>query len=111
MARRGGWKREGSRGRFSYVDARGNRITDPDKLERITGLVIPPAWENVWISPSPSAKLQATGLDAAGRKQYLYHPAFRAQPARATFHVWIEFPRGFPACVKRTADPLNNSSL
>ena len=65
MSRRGGWRREGSRGHFRYVDARGNRIADDEKLERIRTLVIPPAWEDVWISPRPSAKLQATGVDAA----------------------------------------------
>ena len=79
MTRRGGWRREGSRRRFRYVDARGRRITDADKLERIEALVIPPAWRDVWISPRPGAKLQATGVDAAGRTQYLYHEDFRAQ--------------------------------
>ena len=65
MPRRGGWRRRGSKGRFRYEDARGNRITDPAKIERIEALVIPPAWKDVWISPNPRAKLQATGLDAA----------------------------------------------
>src|SRR5437667_7668867 len=111
MARRGGWKREGSRGRFGYVDARGNRITDPDKLERITGLVIPPAWENVWISPSPSAKLQATGLDAAGRKQYLYHPAFRAQQDQAKFDRLIRFAQQLPDLRAATAEHMDNDML
>ena len=77
MPRRGGWRRRGTK-RFRYEDARGAPITDPVKLQRIEGLVIPPAWQEVWISPNPSAKLQATGIDAAGRQQYLYHPAFRA---------------------------------
>jgi DNA topoisomerase-1 len=111
MARRGGWKREGSRGRFGYFDARGNRITDPDKLERITGLVIPPAWENVWISPSPSAKLQATGLDAAGRKQYLYHPAFRAQQDQAKFDRLIRFAQRLPDLREATAEHMDNDML
>src|ERR1041385_3810306 len=79
MPRKGGWRRLGSRGRFRYVDARGNPITDEEKLERIRALVIPPAWDDVWITPSPTAKLQATGIDTAGRRQYLYHPDFRAQ--------------------------------
>jgi DNA topoisomerase I len=57
MPRKGGWRREGSRGSFRYVDARGNRITDEEKLERITSLVIPPAWNDVWISPNPAARL------------------------------------------------------
>src|SRR5213592_3998590 len=111
MARRGGWKREGSRGRFGYVDARGNRITDPDKLERITGLVIPPAWEDVWISPSPSAKLQATGLDAAGRKQYLYHSAFRAQQDQAKFDRLIRFAQQLPDLRAATAEHMDNDML
>ena len=72
MPRRG-WRREGSRGRFRFVDRAGDLITDAEKLARIQSLVIPPAWRDVWISPNPNAKLQATGIDAAGRKQYLYH--------------------------------------
>jgi DNA topoisomerase-1 len=65
MARKGGWRREGSRGRFRYLDARGKRITDDEKLDRIRSLVIPPAWKDVWISPSPKAKLQ--GFDRLNR--------------------------------------------
>jgi len=83
MARKGGWRREGSRGRFRYCDARGNQITDVEKLGRIESLVIPPAWRDVWISPRPNAKLQATGVDKAGRVQYLYHPHFRAVRSRS----------------------------
>jgi DNA topoisomerase I len=96
MARRGGWRRVGSRGRFRYLDARGNRITDPAKLERIESLVIPPAWRDVWISPLPGAKLQATGLDKARRRQYLYHSAFRAQQEQAKFDKLIQFAERLP---------------
>lgn len=71
MARRGGWRRVGRRKPFRYVDSRGERIEDEARLERIEALVIPPAWRDVWISPSPAARLQATGVDAAGRRQYL----------------------------------------
>jgi DNA topoisomerase I len=78
MPRKGGWRREGSRGRFHYVDAYGSRIVDEEKLERIKSLAIPPAWKEVWISAGASSKLQATGVDAAGRKQYIYDPNFRA---------------------------------
>ena len=63
--------------------ATGSRIRD--RIERIEALVIPPAWKDVWISPNPRAKLQATGIDAAGRRQYLYHPDFRAQQEQAKF--------------------------
>src|ERR671936_1194760 len=96
MPRRGGWRRVGSRGRFRYVDAHGRRITDPEKLARIEGLVIPPAWRDVWISPRPTANLQATGLDKAGRRQYLYHPAFRAQQEQAKFDRLIRFAERLP---------------
>jgi len=82
MARKGGWRREGRR-RFRYLDSRGRRIADPDKLERIETLAIPPAWKDVWISPRANAKLQATGVDSAGRRQYLYHPEYRAQQEQA----------------------------
>jgi DNA topoisomerase IB len=96
VARRGGWKRAGSKGRFRYLDARGNRIEDPAKLARIESLVIPPAWKDVWISPRAGAKLQATGVDAAGRRQYLYHPEFRAQQEQAKFDKLVRFAERLP---------------
>ena len=96
MARRGGWRRAGGRRRFRYLDARGNRIDDPAKLERIESLVIPPAWRDVWISPRPGAKLQASGLDAAGRRQYLFHPVFRAQQEQAKFDKLVRFAEKLP---------------
>jgi DNA topoisomerase IB len=96
VARRGGWMRAGSKGRFRYLDSRGNRIEDPDKLARIESLVIPPAWKDVWISPRPGAKLQATGVDRAGRRQYLYHPRFRAQQEQAKFDSLVGFAEKLP---------------
>ena len=96
MARKGGWKRAGSKGRFRYLDGRGNPIADPAKIERIEALVIPPAWKDVWISPRAGAKLQATGLDAAGRRQYLYHPVFRAQQEQAKFDKLVRFAEKLP---------------
>jgi DNA topoisomerase-1 len=96
MARKGGWKRLGSRRRFHYLDGRGRRITDPVKVERIEALAIPPAWKEVWISPRPTAKLQATGIDAAGRRQYLYHADFRAAQEEAKFDKLIRFADALP---------------
>lgn len=81
----------GSRRSFRYLDSRDNRITDPDKLARIEALAIPPAWQDVWISPSPGAKLQATGVDAAGRRQYLYHADFRAAQEEAKYDKLVRF--------------------
>jgi DNA topoisomerase-1 len=111
MARKGGWRREGSRGRFRYVDARGNRITEEEKLERIRGLVIPPACKDVWISPSPTAKLQATGIDAAGRRQYLYHADFRAQQEQAKFDRLIRFAERLPDLRAAMAEHMDNDHL
>jgi len=111
MPRKGGWRREGSRGRFRYVDARGNRITDEEKLGRITSLVIPPAWNDVWISPNPAAKLQATGVDAAGRKQYLYHAAFRAQREQEKFDRLIRFAERLPDLRAAMSEHMDNDAL
>ena len=62
------------RGRgFEYLDQNGNRVTDEAVLARIGQLAIPPAWREVWICPHPMGHIQATGVDAAGRKQYRYH--------------------------------------
>jgi len=96
VARRGGWRRAGSKGRFRYLDARGNTIDDEPKLERIESLVIPPAWKDVWISPNARANLQATGVDTAGRRQYLYHPEFRAKQEQAKFDKLVRFAEKLP---------------
>src|SRR5262249_11481709 len=79
MPSRPGWTREGRRRPFRYLDKNGKRIHDPEIVERLDALAIPPAWKEVWIARSPRAKVQATGIDAAGRKQYRYHDAFRAR--------------------------------
>ncbi|HEX2292229.1 MAG TPA: hypothetical protein VHH55_02885 [Gaiellaceae bacterium] len=96
MARKGGWRRVGSRRHFRYEDARGRRITDREQLARIESLAIPPAWKDVWISPRAAAKLQATGVDAAGRAQYLYHPLYRAQQEQEKYDKLIRFAERLP---------------
>jgi DNA topoisomerase I len=111
MARKGGWRREGSRGRFRYYDARGNRITDEEKLVRIASLVIPPAWRDVWISPRANAKLQATGVDKAGRVQYLYHPQFRAQQEQAKYDRLIRFAERLPDLRAAMAEHMDHDGL
>jgi DNA topoisomerase-1 len=95
MARRGGWRRLGRR-RFRYVDSRGRPIAGDERLERIRSLAIPPAWEDVWISPNPSADLQATGLDSAGRRQYLYSERHQATRRQEKFDRLLHFARGLP---------------
>jgi DNA topoisomerase I len=101
----------GSSGRFRYVDARGNAIADEEKLERIRALVIPPAWKDVWISPNAGAKLQATGVDAAGRRQYLYHANFRAQQEQAKFDRLIRFAERLPDLRAANAEHMDHDML
>src|ERR687898_2934716 len=111
MARRGGWRRVGSQRRFRYEDSRGKRITDQDKIRRIEELVIPPAWRDVWISPRPNAKLQATGLDKAGRRQYLYHPEYRAQQEQAKYDRLIRFAERLPSLRATMAEHMALESV
>jgi DNA topoisomerase I len=111
MARRGGWRRVGSRRHFRYEDSRGKRITNPDKLARIEALVIPPAWRDVWISPRANAKLQATGVDKAGRRQYLYHPAYRAQQEQAKYDKLVRFADHLPDLRKAMTKDLEGEEF
>jgi DNA topoisomerase-1 len=91
---------------FEYRDEDGTRITEPEVLDRIRELGIPPAWENVWICPYPLGHLQATGTDAAGRKQYLYHPRWRARRDAQKFDDMAEFARSLPRLRRRVAKDL-----
>ncbi|MGY1814442.1 DNA topoisomerase IB [Blastococcus sp. SYSU D00820] len=73
-----GYRRKRAGRGFAYYDVDGSLIKD-DRLDRIRGLAIPPAWKDVWICPWPNGHIQATGVDAAGRRQYRYHDAWRAR--------------------------------
>src|SRR3954451_18367094 len=80
------------RGRgFSILDPDGDRVEDHEVLTRVGELVIPPAWQDVWISPSPGGHIQATGIDQRGRKQYLYHPGWRARRDAQKFDDMVTF--------------------
>jgi len=79
-----GWTRRRAGKGFVYVDEHRQRL-GPEDVERIRGLVIPPAWENVWICPVPNGHIQAVGTDAAGRRQYLYHPDWRTKRDQQKF--------------------------
>ena len=81
---------------FVYLDADGRRIEDDEVLRRIDELVIPPAWREVWICPYPGGHIQATGVDDKGRKQYLYHPRWRARRDQQKFDDMVVFARALP---------------
>jgi DNA topoisomerase I len=96
------------RGRgFTYLDEHGNRVSDPDTLEHVRGLAVPPAWEDVWICPDVMGHLQATGVDAAGRKQYLYHPKWREHRDRQKFERMLDFGRALPRLRRRLVKELS----
>jgi DNA topoisomerase I len=97
------------RGRgFSYEDPKGGRLRDPETLLRIKELAIPPAWENVWICPDPLGHLQATGVDAAGRKQYLYHQRWREMQDRKKFAHMEDFAHALPGLRRRVLRTLRS---
>src|SRR3954463_13083411 len=106
-----GWTRKGRKGAFRYFDHAGKLLTDPSKIERIEKLAIPPAWKDVWISPSGRAKLQATGYDKAGRKQYLYHADFRAAQEQAKYDNLIRFAEKLPELRATMAEHLDKDEL
>jgi DNA topoisomerase I len=100
--------RRRGRGRgFEYLDEDGSRIEDPEILERVRGLAIPPAWREVWICEDPLGHLQATGIDDAGRKQYLYHPAWRDRRDQQKFDRMLAFARALPRIRTRVATDLD----
>jgi DNA topoisomerase I len=87
-----GWTRRRSGRGFVYLDEYGERL-GPEEVTRIKALVIPPAWEDVWITPYPNGHLQAVGTDAAGRRQYLYHPDWRTRRDAEKFDRVLDFGR------------------
>ncbi|MEH0841547.1 DNA topoisomerase IB [Micromonospora sp. CPCC 205711] len=95
----------------SYLDPRGEPVRDPDELARFEALVIPPAWRDVWISPYPNGHIQATGVDAAGRRQYLYHPEWRRRRDEAKFDHVLEVAHRLPNLRDRIADDLDGRGL
>jgi DNA topoisomerase-1 len=88
-------RRRSGRG-FSYLDATGLVIADAELRSRFAALAIPPAWRDVWIAPHPNGHIQATGVDAAGRRQYLYHPDWRLKQDRVKFARALELAESLP---------------
>ena len=100
------------RGRgFSYHDQEGKTLTDEAALARIKGLVIPPAWQKVWISPYENGHIQAVGTDAAGRKQYLYHETWQEERAEEKFDRVLEMSKTLPTMRRRIAQDLRKRGL
>src|SRR5262249_57637525 len=94
---------------FRIVDAEGSSVRDAAVLERVRALAIPPAWTDVWICSSAGGHLQATGRDARGRKQYRYHPKWRAFRDRGKFSKLAQFRPPLPT-LPPPAEPHPNQS-
>src|SRR3954469_4217153 len=106
------WRRTGSKSRgFRYETADGRRVDDEAALERVRSLVVPPAWREVRISPSPRSALQAIGLDKMGRVQRIYHPTFTAKRARRKYEKIERFGEALPALRRKTNEDIAREDL
>ncbi|WP_346764910.1 DNA topoisomerase IB [Caulobacter sp. 602-2] len=106
-----GLARIGKPGAFSYADADGRTVKDEATLARIHALVIPPAWTSVWICPDPNGHIQAAGRDQKGRKQYRYHPDWRADRDARKYERMAAFGRALPRLRKRVEADLSRRGL
>lgn len=100
-----GWARRRQGRGFVYLDTDGRRL-EPEDVARCEELVIPPAWRDVWICPYPNGHIQAMGTDDAGRRQYLYHPQWRARRDRAKHEQVLLLARRLPAARRRVTRDL-----
>lgn len=96
---------------FRYFAADGTPLADDKALARIKALVIPPAWEDVWICPGNDGHIQAVGTDVAGRRQYRYHDQWREERDREKFDRMLEFGRALPHVRTVTEQHLRGREL
>ncbi|MEO7240725.1 MAG: DNA topoisomerase IB [Sphingomicrobium sp.] len=96
---------------WGYFDADGNRITDRDEIDRLNSLALPPAYTDAWFCADPNGHLQATGIDARGRKQYRYHPDFRAKRDAAKYDGLLELGKALPKLRRRVEADLKRRTL
>jgi DNA topoisomerase-1 len=96
---------------WAYFDSEGNRITDRDEIDRLNAIGLPPAYENAWFCADPNGHMQATGVDARGRKQYRYHADFRAKRESAKYEGLLEFGKALPKLRRRVEQDLKKRQL
>ena len=105
-----GWRRRRSGKGFAYYDGDGTLIRD-DRLDRVRALAIPPAWTDVWICPWPNGHIQATGVDAAGRRQYRYHDEWRARRDAEKHERVLEIAQQLPDVRDTVVDAVTGKGL
>jgi DNA topoisomerase-1 len=91
---------------WQYFKADGSRVTDRDEIDRLNGVGMPPAYERCWFCPLPDGHIQAVGYDSKGRKQYRYHPDFRAERETAKYERLAAFGRALPKLRRRVEEDL-----
>jgi DNA topoisomerase-1 len=96
---------------WAYFNAAGKRITDRGEIDRLNSIGLPPAYEKAWFCADPEGHLQATGIDARGRKQYRYHPQFREKRESAKFEGLLEFGKALPRLRRRVEQDLKHRNL
>ena len=96
---------------WGYFDAEGKRVTDRDEIDRLNSIALPPAYENAWFCKDANGHLQATGVDARGRKQYRYHADFRARRDKKKYTGTLEFGAALPRLRKKVAADLKKPAL
>ena len=96
---------------FAYYDPDGKRITDRDEIDRLNKIGLPPAYSDAWLCPSPHGHIQAIGYDDKGRKQYRYHPEFRAAQEADKYGLCADFGRALPLIRARVENDLANRAL
>jgi DNA topoisomerase I len=103
-------RRRAGRG-FTYLDSSGERVRDPELRARFEALVIPPAWQEVWICADPQGHIQATGRDEAGRKQYIYHPDWELVREQTKFARLLAFGEALPSLRAQVEADLRTRGL
>jgi DNA topoisomerase-1 len=106
-----GITRKGAGKGWAYYDAEGRLITDPQEKKRLNAIALPPAYRDAWFCPAPNGHILATGVDAKGRKQYRYHPDFRAAREGEKFDSCVTFGSLLPLVRKRVEDDLRGRKL
>ncbi|MGB2569044.1 DNA topoisomerase IB [Micromonospora citrea] len=108
---RAGYGRRRAGKGWVFLGPDGEPVRDRNEVARLRDLVIPPAWQDVWISPYPNGHIQAVGVDAAGRRQYLYHPQWRRKQDEAKFDHVLEVAHRLPTLRERIARDLDGRGL
>jgi len=96
---------------WGYFDPKGKRITDRDEIDRLNAIGLPPAYDDAWFCADPDGHLQATGIDARGRKQYRYHPDFREKRDSKKYEGLLEFGKALPKLRRRVEQDLKRRAL